>query len=172
MTYLVMGVILVLSAVLQVQLPGYALLGGAKVPFLMSVFLYYSLNSDTGVMLTAAFCAGLLQDALSEVPLGYSSFLFCLLGWAVSRFRTYVLSESFVTPAFFGGATSLLFTVAIYIWLSNEGLVSLGAGRLFMRVLGAGFLGMICTPIVFFLARSLDQLVGNIELKEEIDVFE
>ncbi len=172
MTYLVMGVILIVCTVLQIQMPGYAVLGGAKIPFLLSVCLYYSLTRETGVMLAAAFCAGFLQDSLSEIPLGYSAFLFCLLGWAVSRFRNFVVSESFVTPTFFGGVASLIFTISIYMWLAADGLVSFGAGRLFMRFVGAGFLGMICAPVVFFLTRKLDQLVGNVEFNEEIDVFE
>lgn len=172
MTYLVMSIVLYVTAVLQVQLPGFAILGGAKMPLLLAVMLYYALTYDTGAMLVAAVCAGFLQDSLSEIPMGYSSLIFCLIGWLVGRFRTYVMSDSVVTSMFFGGVTSLVFTVVIYIWLSSAGLVSYGFGRLFVRYIGVGILGMICTPIVFLLTRRLDQLVGNVELTEDIDVFE
>lgn len=172
MTYLVMGVVMIVTAILQVQFPSYAAFGAAKVPFLFSVVIYYSLSHETETMLVSAFCAGFIQDSLSVVPLGYSALIFCVLGWVLARFRRLVISESIITPVFFGAVANMLFTIVMYIWLACDGLVSFGAGRTFMRIIGSGFLGALSAPVVFMLARSLDQLVGNIELKEDIDVFE
>lgn len=173
MTYLVMAVMLLVAAILQVQTPSFALLGGTKMPLLLSVLLYYALSRETGVMVAAAFFAGFLHDALGGIPLGYSIVLFCLLGWLAGRFRKFVVMESLVTPVFFGFVAGLISVLVFYIILSNSGLVCFcGIGRLLMRIVGTAVLGMFCAPMVFVLARRLDILVGNIEAKEEIDVFE
>ena len=102
MTLVVMASVLIVLAVAQAQLPGFVLLAQARFPFLLSIVLYYALNRETGTMLATAFLAGLLHDALSPVPLGYSTALFCAAGWLASRFRRLVITESPITPVFFG----------------------------------------------------------------------
>lgn len=172
MTYLIMGLALLISLLIQIQSPCYAIMGGAKMPFLLSVVIYYALNRGGSVMLISAVLSGFFQDSLSGVPMGYSSLLFCFVGLIVSGFRSYVITESMITPVFFGGVASMVFTLCIYLLLSREGLVFYPLGRLVVRILGSGFLGMVAAPLVFLMISGMDQLVGNIEVKEDIDVFE
>ena len=166
---LVMVITLLGAALMQTLMPAYAFLGQARFPFLLAVVLYYALNHDAAVMLTAAFLAGLLQDTLGQTPLGYTAFCFCVAGWITSRFSRTVLIESLVTPAFFGGVAAVIVTVVTSVLLLSRGAVSFSPGWLLLKTLGSGFLGMICTPAVFLMVRTLDVHVGNIEVREEVD---
>lgn len=169
MTWLVMVLILIGSAVMQTVLPAFAFLGQAKFPFLLAVVLYYALNWNTTMMLIAAFFAGFLYDVLSPVPLGYSALCFCAIGWIVARFRNLILMDSVVTPAFFGGVAGVGFALGLYVLLAKDGLVVYPASWVVLKAVGTGILGMICTPVIFHLAGGLDRIVGNADVKESID---
>jgi rod shape-determining protein MreD len=167
--WIVMAIVLMVGGLLQFLLPGYAVLGQAKFPFLLAAALYYALNWDVGVMLVAALGAGLLQDILSPIPLGYSAFCFCLVGWISNRWRSLILTDAMITPVFFGGIVSMVVMLLLYILLVRGDLIEVTLGGLILRMIGAGILGMISTPLVFLLAGGLDRLVGNVEEKGNLD---
>ena len=169
MTWVIMIVVLTGGAVVQTLLPATIFLGEAKCPFLLAGVLYYALNRETNVMLAAAFWAGFLQDALSPIPLGYSSFCFCVVGWAASRFRNLVIIESSVTQVFFGGMSGIIVTIILYVLLVKEGLITHPAGHIMLKTAGTGILAMICTPIMFALTGRLDHLVGNVRIGVEVE---
>jgi len=160
--------ILISSAVTQMLLPPCAFLGQAKFPFLLAVVLYYALNRKACVMLVAALCAGLLHDALSNIPLGYSVCCFSVVGWIAGRFRNLVLTESPVTPVFFGAAGGTVVALVIYVLLARDGAVSYPPGAVAAKVIGAGILGMISTPVLFLVAGKLDLIVGNVDVKDSM----
>lgn len=167
--WIVMIMVLMAAALLQWLLPGYAVLGQVKLPFLLAGVLYYALHWDLAVVLVAALAAGLLQDVLSPIPLGYSAFCFCVVGWIANRWRKLILIDAMVTPVFFGGIASVAVTVALYVLLARGEFIETSLGWLVLRMMGAGLLGMISTPLVFLFAGSLDRLVGNVEEKESLD---
>jgi len=167
--WVVMIMVLMVGGLLQSQLPGYAVLGQVKFPFLLSIVLYYALNWDVSVMLVAGVLAGLLQDMLSPIPLGYSAFCFCLAGWLANRWRKLVLTESVITPLFFGGIASMAVTLALYLLLLRGEFIESAIGRLILRTIGSGILGTISTLLVFLFAGLLDRLVGNVEEKGNLD---
>ena len=169
MTWLVLVLVLVGAAVMQTVLPGYALLGQTKFPFLLAVVLYYALNWNTTGMMVAAFLAGFLQDSLSPIPLGYSAFCFCVAGWIAGRFRKVVLTDSVVTQIFFGAAAGAGVSLRLYILRAKDALVSCSPQRVVLRTLTSGMLGMVCTPVACFAAGWLDRVVGNVELEETLD---
>lgn len=166
--------VVIAAAVLQAQLPGFTTLGQAKFPLLMAVVIYYSLNHEFAVMLTTAFFAGLINDALGNIPLGYSSVCFCLIGLIISRFQRLVVTESPLTTMFFGGVAGFVSSAFLYMFLSSGGYVSWPAGRLTVRFLGSGLLGMVCAPLVLVVVLNIDQLVGNVRIRKEVsgDTFE
>jgi len=172
MTLVVMVFVFVFGAVMQLLLPGYAALGQAKFPFLLAGVLYYALNRSATATLLAGFLAGFFQDALSGIPLGYSGICFCAAGWLVNRFQTLVLAESPVTVFFFGGVTSAAVTICLHLLLWQADLVAWPAGRALVKALATGLLGMLCAPVVFFVAGSLDRLVGNVEARESVGELE
>ena len=170
MTISVMLFILISCSVLQSLIPGLPSLGLAKSPLLLSAVLYYSLTRERGVMLAAAFMAGLLQDCLSPVPPGYSSFWFCLIGLTVNQMKEVVFSESMLTAAFFGAVTAAVVSAGLNIMLWKDGLATGPIWWISLRMTGSAVLGAICTPLVFGTAFRLDRMVGNIPpLKEALD---
>ena len=89
-------------------------LGQANAPILLGLVLYYALAHSRGTMLQAAIFAGLLQDALGMIPLGYSSFCFCVVALVVSKFKDMVFVHELVTHMLFGALASGAVTLALY----------------------------------------------------------
>ena len=161
MTWVVMFLVLLAGALLQTWAPGPAWLGGAKCPFLMSAVLYYAFTRSPAVMLVAAAAAGVLQDGLSPIPFGYSSFCFSVVGLLAAAFRQLVLSESLTTQILFGAAAAAAATMGMHLLLSGAGLTPPAFGWTLLKVLGAALLGGVATPAVFRGTGALDRLVGN-----------
>jgi len=172
MTWAVMIFMLICGAAFQLLIPPVLLLGQAKLPFLLAVVLYYSLSHGTSYMLVAAFFAGLLQDSLSPVPLGYSSFCFCVIGSVAARFRNVVMPESLLPPILFGAAGSGVAALFLSVLLVKDGLVIYRTGWFALRILGFVIAGMICTPVVFVVVGKLDRMLGNIVMKQETAVID
>ena len=78
MMAIAMLLVIAASLLLQSLLPPVAFLGHAKVPVVMSVVVYYALTYKRTPMLIAGLAAGIVYDAMSVVPLGWSSFWFCV----------------------------------------------------------------------------------------------
>lgn len=169
MTWVIMIFVLIVAAVVQTLLPGHVLLGQAKFPLLLAVVLYYALNRETSTMAAAAFLAGLLQDALSPIPLGYSAFCFCVVGWGAGRFRDLVITESLITQVFFGAVAGVIVTVILYLLLLQGGLVACSASWVVLKAVGTGVLSMLCTPVMFRVTNELDRLVGNVRIGAEVE---
>lgn len=171
MTFIVMFFITVAASVVQTILPAFATLGNAKCPLLLGVVVYYSLNRPSTISLSAAFLAGFLHDALSAVPLGYSSFCFCVMAWAISRFRETVLTEAVVTQAFFGAVSALSVSLLLYTLLTAGGFMALSIRGGLLHAVGSGVLGALTAPVVCRLTGSLDCQVGNVRSVEvEVDI--
>jgi rod shape-determining protein MreD len=123
-------------------------------------------------MLLAAFFAGFLQDVLSPIPLGYSSFCFCIVGLIAGRFRNVVMIESALPPLVFGGAAGAATTVAFYLLLAKEQLIACPLWYLLLKIIGTGVLGALCTPLIFLVAGKFDRMMGNVTMKEETVVLD
>lgn len=172
MTWIVMTCLMIAAAMGQMFVPAFTVLGQVKTPFLMSVVLYYALQREYRVMIVSACVAGILQDTLGQIPLGYSVFCFFLMGVIVSRFQGVVMTETVLTTLFFGGLCAIAVTIGIGGLLAGVGLVRYPLGRALLKALGAGVLGGLCTPIVMGVARVLDGMAGNVKEKEEVHGFQ
>jgi len=161
-TFVVMFFVMIAASVLQTILPGFTALGNAKFPLLLGVVVYYSLNRPLVSAFAAAFFAGFLQDALSMVPLGYSSFCFCIAAWAIGRLRDTVLSESVVTQVFFGAISATTVSLLLYVLLVLADAVAIAPRTALAHIVGSGLLGGIVVPGICRISGGLDRLVGNI----------
>ena len=169
MTWLVLLVLTVGAGFVQTLLPGLAWLGQVKCPLLLGLVIYYAMQRETEVMLVAAVLAGVMQDALSPVPLGLSALLFILVGASLARFRELVMSDAVVTQAFFGlvgaGVTALLQCLLL---LATRTLV-LSPGAVLLKVFGMALGGLVGTPVMFKVAGVLDRMAGNIRVAKEVE---
>jgi len=173
MVWLVMLFSLVVGAVGQSLWPTWAWLGQARVPLLLGLVLYYALNHPAHVMLVAALMAGVFHDAMSQIPLGYSSLWFCLAGWIASRSKGTVLTDSALTQFMFGGLASAFFSLGSFVMLARTGRMGPGVGMVALKVLGSGLLGFIVVPLVCWAIARLERCLGAVERKEGlIDAFE
>ena len=172
MNAVVMFVLVFCGVWAQLLFPAFAPIGQAKPPFLLAIVLYYALNRTPNTTLCVGFLAGLAHDVMTDIPLGYSSFVFVVIGVLVGRFRNLVLPESRLTAGFFGFVASLVAQVTAYALLLRAGAVWWPGGRLVVRLLAGAALAGVVTPLTFMAARRFDQWVGNLEVREVIDGIE
>lgn len=146
----------------QILIPPCALLAQAKAPLLLGIVIYYAMAQRHGLMLCAAIGAGLLQDALTLTPLGYSVLLFCGFGVLINRFRNVMFPPSVPTAAALGLALGIVTTFAMYLLLraGAKPLVMMSVRHAAWRALGTGLLGLIVAPLIFLIAVKLEQLAG------------
>jgi len=166
MTWIIMSILLFSATLLQAMLPGFRVLAGARFPALLAVVLFYALTRKGGIVLIVAFLAGMIQDSMSMVPLGYSPFLFCAAALVAGRYRKLVVPDSPVTAAFFGGIASTAVSACLYFLLARAGMVSCGFAAASLRVIGSGLMGLISAPFVFSAAMGIQRGVNIVDERE------
>ncbi len=151
---------LLLGGALQAMLPAASWLGGAVAPVLAGLVVHYALTRSTGAIYFAAIVAGVVQDALGLVPLGYSSTVYCIVGGLIHRWRSDVFTASSLTHAVFGALTAGgVCLIQALLLAAGEGWRP-GWGAVAMKTIGALLLGAICVPWICGLARRLDDALG------------
>jgi rod shape-determining protein MreD len=152
---------LIICAVLQIGMPGASLFANAKAPFLAAVVVYYASTSSMGTACSVAVAAGLVHDAMSPIPLGYSVLVFGLLALLASELRRVVDLDQWLSRWIVGLLAGACTTVLFGILLSRNGLVEFGPGALTARVIGTGLMGMPLVPLVYATASGLHRLTSE-----------
>lgn len=165
MKWLVMAILIVLAGSFQAVLPAIRIACEAKLPILLGVVIYYALAGNTVHMIVACFVTGFLQDALSYIPLGYSSLLFLLTGFIASRFKRFIRKESLLPPLILGGLSGMLITVVTYLLLRRRDLIVAMPVGVFLKSIGSGILGALSIPLVYWIGRLLDSAVDTPEVE-------
>ncbi|MBI2441602.1 MAG: hypothetical protein HYV35_09540 [Lentisphaerae bacterium] len=170
MNLLVMAVALLVSAALQLALPGLTPLGQAKAPLILSVVLYYALHRSLALMAIAAIAGGVLCDSLEELPMGFSAAVFSVLGIASWLCRARVFSARVLTHMVLGCAAGAGLTIGFYVllMLSEENLRAVAGHRLALKTIGAALLGVFLVPLVFSVLERLDQMMGNVVVESSV----
>jgi rod shape-determining protein MreD len=161
MNHVVIMLSLLLAAVLQTVWPAWESMGSSRLPLFVSVVLYYTLTRSTIEAVTVALLAGLFQDALSGVPLGYSSFVFVLITAFLNQFKDLLFAYQVLTQVFFGAVACCLSTVILYILLRYGGHVQVMPGLLFGKFVGSLVLGMIVVPLTCRVLEGFDRSLGT-----------
>jgi rod shape-determining protein MreD len=163
MNLLVLVVAVVLCALAQALLPSWEFLGGAKPPVLLGAVIYYALVRPRGLAVTAALLAGLLQDSLDQIPLGFSAWTFCVLAILVTHYQRKIFGNHWVTHMMLGAAASAGMVFTLYALLLTRGTLERPLSSAVAMALGVMVLGLFVIPLVFKLVERLDHIVGNLE---------
>lgn len=167
MTGFVMVLGMLLGGVLQAVLPTAAWLGGIRPPILLSLTLYYALTRDR-IPVGAALTAGLIQDALGMLPLGYSSLCFCGAAWLANRFRDAVFAGEWFTHAVFGALLAGVCTGALYVMLKVTAAPEpfhIPLARVAFKITASLILGAVCAPLVCGGMERLERALGFREMR-------
>jgi len=165
-THAVMLLGLILGVVLQAVSPRFALMGQATWPVLFGVVTYYALTRNRNLFLQAAVLAGLVQDALGMIPLGYSSFAFVAVGLVLYRIRDLIFVRAVVTHVLCGAVGSLAVTLLHFILLAAGGFTRPIPAWALTKCMGALMLGALTVPVVFHFMSGLDRRVGNFQSRK------
>ncbi len=153
-----MTLLLLLAGLLQSLFPPLVWLGQAKAPVLMALATYYAIAHGRVAMLCVAVVAGLFQDSLSSLPMGFSTVCLSALGLAIQSQRGMWFYETTGTAVMLGFAGGALMTLAIYLLLlSGQEYAPAPAGWVAAKAFGAGFLGALITPAVWMLAAWMER---------------
>ena len=161
MTGVVMVFLLLAGGVLQSMIPAVGWLGASKTPFLLGVALYYALTHSRGTTAVAAVLAGIIQDSLSLIPVGFSAFCFAVIALSVHHLRGVLFRDSAFTVMVLGGGLAALTTLVLYaMLLLGTDMVRVPAGWLVLKLAGSAVLGLGAAPVVWGVAGMLERTVG------------
>jgi rod shape-determining protein MreD len=166
MIFIPMILVLLAAGLVQGLVPAVGLLGMAKAPLFLSAVLYHALFHGRYAMLMAAFFGGLLHDSLGFTPLGCSSFCFCLTGLAVQAARELLFKDSLLTLVGLTALFAALLTLVTWLFLAFGDFgamppMGVSGWGVWIKAAGTGLLAVIAAPLVFAMARGLDNLVGT-----------
>lgn len=157
---------LIVAALLQALFPASRWTGYAPVPVMVSLVIYYALVRPRSILLLAAVGAGLVEDSLGQMPLGYSVFCYCVVGLVIEHFRDSLLVRQGSTHVMVGALVNLGVTLAIMLLLAKDGLIVPDVLHTLLRLLGAVLLGAVTAPLVFAVLARLEQTLGMVEEEE------
>ncbi len=160
MTVISLVFLLLCGTAVQALLPAPYWLGQATAPVMAALVIYAALYRGGAVMMAMALLAGLFQDSLTMIPLGYSSFLFMAGAMILDRYRDIIVLHSAFTHL---ALTALLHAVATFVLsllLLNDGLIAWLPLQLLLKLPGSLALGMVTGPLVIGAALALEEKLG------------
>lgn len=161
MSVVIGAFLLLLAALVQSLVPATPWMGMSKPPCLLGVVLYYALTHPRGAVLVVAILAGIVQDSLSLIPMGYSAFCFTGLVLAVVAVREVLFRDSVVTVALLGALSSALTTLALSAMLAvGTDTVAAPLWWLGVKMGGNALLGLVAVPAFWLLAGALEHQAG------------
>lgn len=163
MNRLVLIVSLLGCAMLQAILPAWAAMGQAKPPLLLGAVLYYALSRENLQVVESAILAGLLQDGLGGIPIGFSCLAFVSIALLVNHYRERVFSDHWFTHMMMGIGASTWITLVLYVLLVGSGeRVGIAFSFALSKALGMSLLGVVCMPATYWVIEKLDRSMGNV----------
>lgn len=154
---------LFIAAVVQAMLPTTAWSGWAPAPVMCGLVLYYALTRPRHLVLEAALLAGLIEDSLSQMPLGTSSFGYAVAGLIIENYREDVVVNQWTTHVVFGALVNVAVTLFAMLMLIKDGLIQPPLVYAVLRLIGAFILGGLVSPVVFALMERLENALGHTE---------
>lgn len=155
--------ILMIGTLLQSLPPLFSWWGTSTFPVLAAIVVYFALYRTTGLMLSAALLAGLFQDSLSLMPIGYSSFCFAASAFIIQKYRGVIVTQSALTHMVITAVVQGGVTIFLAVMLLKDGFIPWRPGWLLLKVPAAMMMGLIIGPLVIAAVRALEEKLGLIE---------
>ncbi|HMP76066.1 MAG TPA: rod shape-determining protein MreD [Kiritimatiellia bacterium] len=156
---------LLMAALLQAAVPTTAWTGWAPAPVMAGLVVYYALVHPRGLVLEVALLAGLVEDSLSQMPLGTTSFAYAVAGLVMERYREDVVVRQWTTHVVFGALVNASATVFAMFMLLKDGLIQPPGLHVLLRLAGAFVLGGLIAPFVFKAMENLDATLGHVDVE-------
>ena len=151
---------LIAGGTLQVVVPAFRHMGQPAFPFLLGVVLYAAVHKKARYFVATALLAGLVEDSLSQAPLGYSACAFLAAGGLAVLLREDFFADKTITVMGFGALCSATSTGMMALLLRMKGLVELSGGEIFWRMAGSAILGAVLIPLLFGWMHRLERMLG------------
>jgi hypothetical protein len=143
---------------------------GARVLLMPVVMFYGALALPNWGMLALSFAGGLMWDALHvqivdgnvEIGLGWSIILYSVLGSLMSGFRPLFQRGRWEIHCLLSGLCCSFIVLAEYLMLTirRQPMQFVFDQDIWWRIGGAGLVGLIISPFVFFTLNYIAYLVG------------
>ena len=163
MTLLMLLFWLIVGGTLQAAVPAWRHMGQPAFPILLGVVLYAALNKKARYFVAAAILAGLVEDALSLAPLGYSSCAHLAAGTLAVLLRKDFFAARAFTTSWLAALCAAVATGTLALMLRSKGLVALSGREMLWRMTGSAVLAAALIPLLFGLMRGLERRLGTWE---------
>lgn len=145
-----------LGALVQLYLPPWSMLGGAKPPVLMAFALFYAFQRSRRDMWLPVCWAAVLHDSLDPGSFGPALLAFPIMALLANRIRSEIFVDGLVTQlicGMLGGMFSTLVTALVYVIGGDR---PIPPAQTVLRVIGSGLLGMAALPLVSMTIHTLE----------------
>lgn len=160
MTLLTLVFWLIAGGTLQGAIPAWRHMGQPAFPFLLGVVLYAAVHKKARYFVATALLAGVIEDALSLAPLGYSACAFLAAGGLAALLREDFFADRALSAMGFGALCAATSTGTMALLLRMKDLVALSGGEIFWRMAGSAILGAAVMPLLFAWMRRLERMLG------------
>lgn len=154
---------LLVAATFQALAPAWGHMENPAFPILPGVVLYAATHKGARDFVWVALAAGVLEDALSLAPLGYSSLAFMAAGGVAMALREDFYPSKTTVAMVLGGLCMAVSTGVMAGLLKAKGLTGMPAGAIFERMAGSALLGAVLIPVLFGLMRGMERRLGTLE---------
>ncbi len=151
------------AAVIQAMTPAFRLAGESTLPLLLGIVVYYALHEEGRWVLLAGLTAGIFQDSISLMPLGYTAFCFSAGALVIRSFRDVMVIDAITTHMLLNGLLNGLTTLVLYLLLLNDGTVQVSFTWLLLKLAGAGILGMMAGPLMYRVMLAMNETLGLLQ---------
>ena len=167
MTMIAMAFLLLAGSAFQAFFPAMAWVGYSTVPVLLSLVVYFALFRGKVAMLSFALLAGMFQDSMTLIPLGYSSFCFAVCVMVIAKYRDLMMVQSPLTHMVVVAGMHAVVTLLLSILLVKDGLIPWQPVWLLLKIPGAIVLGLVTGPVVIAVTRAFEEKLGLVEGNSE-----
>jgi len=167
MTFISMIFLLMIGSAIQSLVPSLAWTGYASFPVLGSLVLYYALYRGGAVALMMAILAGLFQDSISLIPLGYSSFAFAVCALLIDHYRDLIMLNSAFTHMVLTALMNGVVHVLLMVLMLGDGVIEWSTFWLLLKIPGSILLGLLIGPWTIGAAQLLEEKLGLVQGREE-----